>query len=258
MEKVFLTNNVKAYFKLNWIKIALFGLICFVCLKKDLSFQFYLNSPLKVEDPVNQENDYLEPAAMKKKHKAITKKEEPTTKKQKVAKGSVGLLDKFEIPFFGNSKKKESANAEHGEIDEQTMRSYIQRFAHVAMSERKKYGIPASIILSNALFHSFAGQRDLVLNGNNHFAIPCKNWEGDRATYQGNCYRHYENAWSSFRDHSLYLSSGKYKKLKDQASAKDYKRWAHGLEKAGFSDRRNLARNLISLIEEYDLEQYDY
>lgn len=256
MESAFSTNAIKAYLKVNWMKVSLLLLLCFVFLKKDLSFEFNLNSPLKVEEPVNEEMVVPESKEKEKRATVITEKIERT---DKVVKGNTGsIFDKFEMSFFGKSKGKVPAIAEHGEIDELTMHAYVKRFGHVAVSEKKKFGIPASIILANGLFHSFAGQRDMVLLGNNHFAIPCgRNWDGDRKKYQGSCYRHYDNAWASFRDHSKHITSGVFQKL-SQLEAEDFRGWAKGLEKAGYSEQKNLARNLISLIEEYKLYEYDY
>jgi len=107
------------------------------------------------------------------------------------------------------------------------------------------------------MLQSFAGQRDMSLSGNNHFALPCvSGWKGESATYNDACYRHYENAWTSFRDHSLYVSTGPNKKLLALGS-KDYKAWAKGLEKSKSFDIDNLAATLISIINEYDLTKYD-
>ena len=258
MDRAFSKNALLTYLKVNWMKVALLALLCFVFLKKDLSFEFNLNSPLKVEEPVNEEMVVPESNDKGKRPTVITEKfENKGGKKQKSPKSTAGLLERFELPFFGKAKDKTPVRSEHGEINELTIDAYIKRFGHVAISERKKYGIPASIILANALFHSFAGQAEMVISGNNHFSIPCgRSWDGDRGKYQGTCYRHYENAWMSFRDHSLYVTQGSFQKL-TRLSSTDYKAWAKGLEKAGYSDRLNLAENLLSLIDKYELYHFD-
>ncbi|MEM8909004.1 MAG: glucosaminidase domain-containing protein [Bacteroidota bacterium] len=259
MESAFSTRSIKAYLQANWMKVVLLVLLCFVFLKKDLSFEFNLNSPLKVEEPANEEMIVPQSSDEGKRPKVITEKiEKKGAQKQTTKRKNASILDRFELPFLGRAKDKTPTYAEHGEIDERTIQAYLSRFGHVAISEQKKYGIPASIILANALFHSFAGQRDMVLSGNNHFAIPCgRAWDGDRGKYQGSCYRHYENAWSSFRDHSVYLNQGKFRSLA-QLGATDYQAWAKGLEKAKYSEQRNLANHLIRLIEDYQLYAYDH
>ncbi|MEM9821964.1 MAG: glucosaminidase domain-containing protein [Bacteroidota bacterium] len=255
------STNVLTYLKANWMKVAMLALLCFVFLKKDLSFEFNLNSPLKVEEPIQDETVIPESKEEGKRSTVITEKIEKIEKKGKdqVVKGSTaGILERLSWPFFGKAKDRTVRPSEHGEIDELTIEGYIKRFAHVAISERKKFGIPASIILANALFHSFAGQGEMVLNGNNHFAIPCgQGWNGGRGKYQGACYRHYENAWLSFRDHSLYITEGKAFKHLNQYGRKDYRSWARGLSRAGYSDRRDLEENLLSLIDKYNLSDFD-
>ena len=143
-------------------------------------------------------------------------------------------------------------------MDEGSIQAYIARFSKVAASERKKFGIPASIILGNALLHSLAGTAEIAEAGaNNHFALRCTpDWQGPQRTYAGQCYRQYENAWTSFRDHSFYITTGSFSHLR-QLSDTDYKGWADALEKAGFSQEKDLGRQLVKAIQVYGLEKLD-
>ena len=104
--------------------------------------------------------------------------------------------------------------------------------------------------------HSRAGTADMAGPGaNNHFAIPCTpDWQGPQQTYSGQCYRQYENAWTSFRDHSFYITTGPFAHLR-QLSDSDYKGWAAALEKAGFSKEKNLGRQLVKVVETYGLQE---
>jgi len=234
------------------------SLIAFVFLRKDLSFSFNLNSPLEGQD---QEHVPLKEEVHQNK---LETKPKPSAKMTDVAKAgsnnnnnTTSLFDMIDIPFIGKGKVVKVAEPEIRGIDEAAKQAYINRFANVAINERKKYGIPSSIILANALLHSFAGQRDMSVNGNNHFALPCVvGWKGGSGTYNDACYRHYENAWTSFRDHSLYVTTGPNQKL-PALGKKDYKAWAKGLEKSKSFDIDNLAATLISIIEEFDLTKYD-
>ena len=176
---------------------------------------------------------------------------------KKVEQQKPGLLDRFGLSFIGGGVAS-APKSELSTIDEKTVEAYLKRFAHVAISERKKYGVPSSIILANGLFHSFAGSRDIAQSGNNHFGIKCSSdWQGDKLTFQNHCYRIYENAWMSFRDHSLFVTSGQNSDLL-QLGPIDYKSWANELDKIGFSEFPDLAENLIAIIEKYDLSQLDY
>jgi flagellum-specific peptidoglycan hydrolase FlgJ len=143
-------------------------------------------------------------------------------------------------------------------IDEDVKKAYLKRFAAVAVTERRKYGIPSSVILANALRQSFAGKREATAQLNNHFGLPCTfDWPGKSAKISGECYRQYENAWVSFRDHSVFVTSGKFSALR-KFSDKDYKSWALGMQRLGYpSGDDNLASELVAIIEQYGLQQLD-
>lgn len=240
-------NNVPllGMIKRNWFQLALIGMVLFVLLRKDFSVQFNLNNPVEMEQDKAPRN------ASKKKKSLLTEKQG----KREVAKAETSLFNTLPLIGGGSMKKKKS---ELSDVPEATIESYIRRFAHVANSERKKYGIPSSIIVANALYHSFAGQRDIALHANNHFGITCtSDWNGGTQQADNNCYRSYENAWTSFRDHSLYVTTGKFSSLR-QYGTTDYKAWARGLESLQFSNLPKLESNLIRLIEKYQLQQLDH
>lgn len=139
---------------------------------------------------------------------------------------------------------------------------YIALFAAIAQSEMQVYGIPASITLAQGILESGAGNGDLTLRTNNHFGIKCHvGWEGafdfhDDDT-QGECFRKYNHPLHSFRDHSIFLSTRNRYKFLFSYPKDDYKRWAHGLWKAGYATDRKYPQKLISLIERYRLDLYD-
>lgn len=237
------TTNLKKY----WFQIILTGFLLLVLSRKDFSFQINLNNPDGLEVPTASAID-----SKPKPKELLTQKDEKNVKSDN---GS-GILDRFGLSFIGGGNASKT-KSEYGSVAETAVELYINRFAQVAISERKKYGVPSSIILANAIFHSFAGTRDLAQGAYNHFAISCsEDWSGDRKTYQNKCYRHYENAWTSFRDHSLFVTSGKYSDMV-QLGQTDYKSWAKELEKRGFSEFDDLAKNLTIIIEKYNLEQLD-
>lgn len=115
-------------------------------------------------------------------------------------------------------------------VEKSTERDYLRRFCQVAANERRKYGIPASVILANALRQSKAGNSDMTVHLNNHSGLPCT---FDCSEKGNNHFRQYQNAWESFRDHSLFITSGKFSELKKYAE-NDYKNWALGLQRLGY------------------------
>ena len=140
---------------------------------------------------------------------------------------------------------------------------YIQTYAKVAVAEMELYKIPASITLAQGILETGNGQSDLAQYGNNHFGIKCKGeWTGDRMYHdddaKGECFRKYSSALDSYRDHSLFLAERPYYKNLFLLDPKDYKAWAHGLKKAGYATNPKYAYILISLIERYQLNQFDH
>ena len=139
---------------------------------------------------------------------------------------------------------------------------YIDTYSSLAVQEMVRSGVPASITLAQGLLESGAGLSKLATEGNNHFGIKCHNgWTG-RSMKQdddrrGECFRVYDRAEESFRDHSDFLRyRDRYKFLFD-LELTDYKGWAYGLKQAGYATDPKYAAKLIQYIEDYDLSQYD-
>lgn len=139
---------------------------------------------------------------------------------------------------------------------------YIEKYKDLAIEEMHRSRIPASITLAQGLFETACGNSKLCAQGNNHFGIKCKKgWPG-KAMYQDDderseCFRSYDSARQSFRDHSDFLMGNpRYAELFD-LDQEDYKGWAYGLKKAGYATNPNYAEKLIENIEKYQLQQYD-
>ena len=144
----------------------------------------------------------------------------------------------------------------------ETIDEYINTFSEIAQLEMKAYGIPASITLAQGLLESGYGKGELALKTNNHFGIKCHTgWEGDYDFHdddaKGECFRKYNHPMYSFRDHSIFLTTrSRYAFLFDYKPT-DYKRWAHGLKKAGYATDKRYPHKLIYLIEKHQLYTYD-
>lgn len=139
---------------------------------------------------------------------------------------------------------------------------YVQTFSEIAQLEMKAYGIPASITLAQGLLESGFGKGELATKTNNHFGIKChKGWQGDYDFHdddeKGECFRKYNHPMYSYRDHSLFLKHrSRYASLFTLRND-DYKKWAHGLKKAGYATDKRYPQKLISLIERHELYKYD-
>lgn len=246
------TDKVKGYLQRNWFKIGIALILVFVALKKDLSFRINLNSPVRLEQAPPQRPS----TPARQQEKAPPQERYTENRQQPVATTESPATERFDFSGAAESRREALAVDRLAQVDEARIRAYIERFGRVAVSEQEKFGIPASIVIANALLHSLAGTTELAgVGANNHFAIPCTHdWQGPQHTYSGQCYRKYENAWTSFRDHSFYITTGSYAHLR-QLSATDYNGWAEALEKAGFSREKGLARQLLKVIERYGLEE---
>ena len=140
--------------------------------------------------------------------------------------------------------------------------NYVEDFKDVAIQEMKLYKIPASITLAQGILESGSGSGRLAVEANNHFGIKCHTgWIGGRIYHDDDeaqeCFRTYNDASYSYRDHSLFLKdrsryAGLFELEKD-----DYTGWANGLREAGYATDKRYPEKLISLIERYELYKYD-
>ena len=139
---------------------------------------------------------------------------------------------------------------------------YIERWAATAVREMYRSGVPASITLAQGILESRSGLSALAAEGNNHFGIKChKDWKGKTMRVdddrRSECFRVYDSAEESFRDHSDFLRYwDRYKFLFD-FDTKDYESWAYGLKKAGYATDPAYPQKLIQIIEENNLSRFD-
>ncbi|NJC27234.1 glucosaminidase domain-containing protein [Neolewinella antarctica] len=150
--------------------------------------------------------------------------------------------------------------------------AYVKRYNKIAMREMERSGVPASIKLAQGLLESDAGRSTLARTANNHFGIKCgRNWKGEeyykkdddynsKGQLIKSCFRQYRNPEASFVAHSEFLRDpakafryGFLFRLKPT----DYKGWARGLRKSGYATNPRYPELLISLIDRYNLTQYD-
>ncbi|MFZ4723816.1 MAG: glucosaminidase domain-containing protein [Paludibacter sp.] len=147
------------------------------------------------------------------------------------------------------------------QLKNQAYLSYINQYYKLAQKQQKEFSIPASITLAQGLLESGAGQSSFSKASNNHFGIKCNDWKGDKVYKDddaiGECFRKYDHVLDSYEDHSLFLKNrSRYAFLFDLKPT-DYEGWAFGLKKAGYATDPVYAFKLISIIENYNLHQFD-
>ncbi|MBR9921465.1 MAG: hypothetical protein GYB31_11555 [Bacteroidetes bacterium] len=229
--------NIISFLRKNWFKLLCIGLLIYVFFKKDLSFHVNMkapgeNPPISREKPLEQMTD----------RQAETK--------------SASLFDRLELPGLSNNGSDQLKKALQVVSRDQKM-AYLKRFARVAISERQKFGVPSSIILANALLQSTAGQSEITQKTNNHFSLAAMDsWEGTVERVGGRSYRTYENAWSSFRDHSTFLAEYDFGKELRPADT-NFQEWAKLIEETGLYAESDLSKTLLDIISEFQLYELD-
>lgn len=234
-----------------WVRIFIITTATYLFIQKDINFQVNFQSPLNmpIEDEPSKETGGETPSDQE---LSGNPSESSYPSFRALSASLFGLTRKVSQDIAIPIKKQPTLQ----EASTEQVEAYVARFSGVAVSEMRKFGIPASIILANSLVQSSAGQTDYSKTANNHFRLLCdSSWDGMMKDYEGTCYRKYESAWAGFRDHSQYISQN-FSSLQKYDS-KDYKNWAKGLGKESFAKQKDLSEKLISTIEKYELNRFD-
>lgn len=157
-------------------------------------------------------------------------------------------------------------------IDSEKM-AFIETISGGAISNYNKYGILPSITMAQAILESGWGNSELAVTHNNLFGIKADlRWNGAVATiatsenYNDSTianFRKYDSIDESIEDHGKFLYENSRYAEYGLFNGKDYKSQAQALEDAGYSTVKDengepiYADKLISLIEKYNLMQYD-
>ena len=143
--------------------------------------------------------------------------------------------------------------------------AYAAQYAEEAKEQMRMYGIPASVILAQAILESSNGQSQLSRECNNHFGIKATaSWlknGGEYGVYTDDRpnekFCKYKSVGDSYEHHSQFLKQNKRYAQCFTLSPDDYKGWTAGLQKAGYASSGKYASTLQSIIEANDLQKYD-
>lgn len=190
-----------------------------------------------------------------------------TTKKEE--KGRVTVLQqKKDHSTKADAKTTTNSNSEilvatsKVKVTTEIVIAYIDSYKNIAKQNMAQFGIPASIILAQGVLESGAGTGNLCSSANNHFGIKChKDWQGPSVRHDDDaaqeCFRKYEKSSDSFTDHALFITNRRWYADLFKLDKTDYVSWAKGLKAAGYATDPKYAEKLISIIERYQLNQYD-
>lgn len=163
-----------------------------------------------------------------------------------------------------------------------TEREFVEKIGPLAAQDMKTSGILASITVAQACLESGYGSTELAVNANNLFGMKCSLsgntwdsvWDGvSKYTKQtqeqkpdGTVYtitadfRKYPDILTSIKDHSCYLNgamNGGKKRYDGLSGEKDYRRAAELIKAGGYATDVSYVSKLCSLIERWNLTQYD-
>jgi flagellum-specific peptidoglycan hydrolase FlgJ len=226
----------------HWFKLGLVLLVLYTLLSRDLSLNVSLHNPGEA------------PAQMAPPTQQTVKKSRETLTEN--GPGQSAKTELFDFwPSWGNNEVILLESLQQVPVNQ--IEAFVERFAHVAQAEAEKFAVPASIILANALLQSQAGQAKWAQEGHNFFALACTDdWEAGTQDGPGGCLRRYDNAWLSFRDHSLYLREGPHRRLR-RLQHQDYRAWADALADTIGARQKDYAEQLQTVIARFQLTRYD-
>lgn len=151
---------------------------------------------------------------------------------------------------------------------------FFNKWFPVAQRESDLTGIPASVILAQGLIESTSrtggSLSALAQKANNFFGIKAdKSWNGQiyaigspeyiNGKYETKVsgFRKYSSPDESWRDHSLFLLENPRYREYGVFSSQDPRKVAEALQRAGYATNPNYAKDIMSVINQYGLTQYD-
>lgn len=139
-------------------------------------------------------------------------------------------------------------------VQAQTIQDYVEEHTDHARELMREYEVPASVILAVAIHESAAGKSKIARHLNNHFGIKGANSN----TNINSSYRDYESADESYDNFVEVLQNkNSFNKLFDTFDQYDYAGWARGIQRGGYASSRTWAKQVIAIINKYELYQYD-
>ena len=142
---------------------------------------------------------------------------------------------------------------------------FINSIKDGAVQAYNEYGVLPSLTMAQAILESGWGKSSI---GNNIFGIKAgSGWKGKTINcrtseqnangtyYQINAdFRDYDSVDDSIVDHAVLLTQDRYKPV---LAAKNYKDACVAVRQCGYATSLSYSQNLISLVEQYGLDQWD-
>jgi LysM repeat protein len=152
----------------------------------------------------------------------------------------------------------------------QYRQQFIAASAAAAQETQRRYGVPASVTIAQAIHETGWGASRLAREGNNFFGIKGRNSEGSAGVvwmstwevingvnlFPREPFRAYHTPDESFYDYGLFFYANR-RYHAALAVAHDPRAFIRGISAAGFATDPVYASKIIRMMDTYDLYQYD-
>lgn len=152
-------------------------------------------------------------------------------------------------------------------------RAFLAHATAVARTSQRRYGVPASVVIAQAVHETGWGKSDLARSARNYFGMTCGAAGGgpiaagcrngpDRVCDRTGCratvhsFRVYRSMDDSFADHGRFLSTDpRYRKA--YAARGKPKTFVKRVAKAGYATDPRYAERIVRIMTKYRLQKHD-
>lgn len=137
-----------------------------------------------------------------------------------------------------------------------SVHKYINKYQDLAVSQMKKFQIPASVIMGVSIIESGAGTSKLAKVFHNHFGVKGSSTDSKQKLGYKSAYKEYASDTSSFDHFCMILQKKKfYDRIKGDPN---YSIWLQSMNKANYSEAKDAwVRKITATIKKYKLYELD-
>lgn len=146
-------------------------------------------------------------------------------------------------------------------------RSFLEKALPEAIRIQNNYKVPASAILSQAIYESGYGDSDLAKQANNFFGLKAlgnkwkgevvimSTWDDNRTNYHKQPFRKFPSIYEGFHGYVDFISQPRYKKAWD--NTEDGLDFVNALLRAGYCPDSVYLRDIKKIMERHKFSQLD-